>query len=44
MTKGVPRNDLAGLDERMLWLNPWDNQGVRFLVDECRAGEPWKDD
>ena len=30
--------------ERMLWLNPWDNQGVRFLVDECRSGEPWKDD
>ncbi len=23
---------------RMLWLNPSDNQGVRFLIDDVRAG------
>lgn len=30
--------------DRMLWLNPSDNQGVRFLVDEVRAKAEWKDD
>lgn len=29
--------------DRMLWLNPSDNQGVRFLVDQVRAKEPWVD-
>ena len=29
--------------ERMLWLNPSDNQGMRFLIDEVRAGTHWKD-
>jgi hypothetical protein len=24
--------------DRMLWLNPADNQGVRFLIEEVRAG------
>jgi hypothetical protein len=28
--------------ERMLWLNPSDNQGVRFLIDEVRAGVSWE--
>jgi len=28
---------------RMLWLNPSDNQGVRFHVDEVRAKEAWVD-
>jgi len=28
---------------RMLWLNPSDNQGVRFVVDEVRAKEAWVD-
>jgi len=28
--------------ERMLWLNPPDNQGVRFLIDAVRAGNPWR--
>ncbi len=28
---------------RMLWLNPSDNQGVRFLIDEVRAKTPWQD-
>jgi hypothetical protein len=36
------RFDEAGsVFERMLWLNPSDNQGVRFLIDEVRAGVPW---
>ncbi len=34
----------ATLFERMLWLNPADNQGIRFLLPQIRAGEPWKDD
>ena len=29
--------------EKMLWLNPSDNQGVRFLVDEVRAGMAWEE-
>ncbi len=29
--------------ERMLWLNPSDNQGVRFLIDDVRASIPWED-
>ncbi|MBE0618265.1 MAG: cytoplasmic protein [Proteobacteria bacterium] len=29
--------------DRMLWLNPSDNQGVRFLVDEVAARAPWKE-
>ena len=30
--------------ERMLWLNPSDNQGVRFCLPRVRAREPWTDD
>jgi hypothetical protein len=29
--------------DRMLWLNPSDNQGVRFVIDEVRARTPWED-
>jgi hypothetical protein len=29
--------------DRMLWLNPTDNQGVRFLIDEVRNRVAWKD-
>jgi hypothetical protein len=29
--------------DRMLWLNPSDNQGVRFLIDEVRARSAWED-
>ena len=29
--------------DRMLWLNPSDNQGVRFLIDEVRAKTAWED-
>jgi len=28
--------------DRMLWLNPSDNQGVRFLIDEVRARTAWE--
>jgi hypothetical protein len=27
---------------RMLWLNPSDNQGVRFLIEDVRAGASWE--
>ncbi len=30
--------------ERMLWLNPSDNQGIRYVVPDVRAREPWRDD
>jgi hypothetical protein len=26
----------------MLWINPSDNQGVRFLIDDVREGTAWK--
>ncbi len=29
--------------ERMLWLNPGDNQGARFLLDDVRAGRSWEE-
>jgi hypothetical protein len=29
--------------DRMLWLNPSDNQGVRFLIDPVRARAAWED-
>jgi tetratricopeptide (TPR) repeat protein len=29
--------------DRMLWLNPSDNQGVRFLIDEVKAMTAWED-
>lgn len=28
--------------KRTLWLNPSDNQGVRFLIDGVRAGVQWE--
>lgn len=30
--------------DRMLWFNPSDNQGVRFLIDDVLAGRPWRAD
>jgi hypothetical protein len=30
--------------ERMLWLNPSDNQGIRGLLPLVRDREPWVDD
>ncbi|MFO7860601.1 MAG: tetratricopeptide repeat protein [Desulfosalsimonas sp.] len=29
--------------EKMLWLNPSDNQGVRFLIDEVKGKPAWED-
>ncbi|UCF90575.1 MAG: cytoplasmic protein [Desulfobacterales bacterium] len=29
--------------QKMLWLNPSDNQGVRFLIDEVKAKTAWED-
>lgn len=29
--------------DRMLWLNPSDNQGVRFLIDDVRARKVWEE-
>ena len=29
--------------DRMLWLNPTDNQGVRFLLDDVRTRTAWED-
>jgi tetratricopeptide (TPR) repeat protein len=29
--------------ERMLWLNPSDNQGVRFLIDDVKVKIAWED-
>jgi hypothetical protein len=38
------RPDEAGrIFDRILWLNPSDNQGARFLVQEIRAGFAWAD-
>jgi hypothetical protein len=27
----------------MLWLNPSDNQGARFVIKEVRSNKPWVD-
>lgn len=35
--------EAARIFDRMLWLNPSDNQGVRFLIDEVKAGTSWED-
>ncbi len=38
------RFDEAGhIFQQMLWLNPSDNQGVRFLIDEVKAKTAWED-
>ncbi len=28
---------------KMLWLNPSDNQGARFLIEDMNAGTPWEE-
>ena len=28
--------------DRMLWMNPSDNQGVRFMIDDVRARVAWE--
>jgi hypothetical protein len=34
--------ETAAIFERMLWLNPMDNQGARFMIDAVRAKQPWE--
>jgi hypothetical protein len=29
--------------ERLLQLNPLDNQGVRFLIEDIKTGKSWED-
>ena len=29
--------------ERMLWLNPSDNQGVRFIIYHVKERKPWRE-
>ncbi|MBI2570760.1 MAG: cytoplasmic protein [Candidatus Schekmanbacteria bacterium] len=36
------REEATALFKRMLWLNPTDNQGIRFLLAQVRAGERWE--
>ena len=35
--------EAVGVFDRMLWLNPSDNQGVRFLIKDVRAGAAWEE-
>jgi hypothetical protein len=35
--------EAKGVFERMLWMNPSDNQGVRFVLPEVRAKRSWED-
>jgi hypothetical protein len=36
-------HEAAAVFERMLWLNPGDNQGIRFLLPQVQAGESWEE-
>jgi hypothetical protein len=36
--------EAEGVFERMLWMNPSDNQGIRFLLPDVRAREAWVDE
>jgi hypothetical protein len=36
--------EAENLFKRMLWLNPSDNQGVRFLINDVQAGLAWQSD
>ncbi len=35
--------EAAAVFDRMLWLNPSDNQGVRAIIGLARARQPWRD-
>ncbi len=37
------REEAVGVFERMLWLNPSDNQGARFLIEDARRGLTWEE-
>jgi hypothetical protein len=34
--------DAVRVFERMLWMNPGDNQGIRYVLPAVRRGEPWR--
>lgn len=34
--------EAGSIFDRMLWLNPSDNQGARFLIEDVRAHVPWE--
>ena len=36
------RDEAAAVFRRMLWLNPADNQGARFLAEQLASGERWE--
>lgn len=36
-------DEAADVFARLLWLNPSDNQGVRFLIKDVRAGKTWEE-
>ena len=36
-------DDAECVFDRMLWLNPSDNQGVRFLINDVRLGTMWEE-
>ncbi len=36
-------DDAERVFDRMLWLNPSDKEGVRFLIDDVRAGTEWEE-
>lgn len=35
-------DESAAVFDRMLWMNPTDNQGVRFLIDDVRKHRAWR--
>ena len=36
-------DEAESIFQQMLWLNPSDNQGVRFLIDEVKGKTAWED-
>ncbi len=37
------RDEAVRVFDRILWMNPGDNQGIRFLVPAVLDGKPWED-
>lgn len=37
------RDEAARVFDRMLWMNPADNQGIRFLLPAVRDGKRWEE-
>ncbi len=35
--------EAVSIFDRMLWLNPFDNQGIRLIIDKVRAKKTWED-